>query len=213
MREAAKPPATTKKQAPRKRAGRKPGQKPYSLEQRSAALSILDFCDGNVARAAQATGIERKTLFMWRDEMRPEATQKTLADGSLSIAAKLTKMAESLCVIALRKAQTATIGEIRQLLEVILSQIEKLSKADRFAAARAQLHPAVATPEPKVLPPSVDVVQKARWESMVNQVMQVAESEGKPMTRETAIAAIVKVKPEARQYLMPESELDQGYVN
>jgi hypothetical protein len=206
MREAAKPPATTKKQAPRKRAGRKPGQKPYSLEQRSAALSILDFCDGNVARAAQATGIERKTLFMWRDEMRPEATQKTLADGSLSIAAKLTKMAESLCVIALRKAQTATIGEIRQLLEVILSQIEKLSKADRFAAARAQLHPAVATQEPKTHPPSFDVErQKAHWEAIVQQVMQQAQSEGRPMTREQAIALIVESRPEAKQYLMPDA--------
>jgi transposase-like protein len=212
MTEVAQPTATTKKRALRKRAGRKRGQRPYSLEQRAVALSVLDFCDGNVAHAAQATGIERKTLFKWRDEMRPEATQKALTDGSLSIAAKLTKMAESLCVIALRKAQTATIGEIRQLLDVILSQIEKLSKADRIEAARAQLHPAVAT-EPKVLPPFLDPVQKARWESIVNQSMEVAKSEGNPMTRAQAIAAIVKVKPEARQYLMPESEPDQGYVN
>jgi transposase-like protein len=219
MTEETQPTATTKKQAPRKKAGRKPGQKPYSQKQRGVALTIVDRFDGNVARAAQATGIERKTLFKWRQKWRQELeleaveTQEALMDDSLSLVAKLTRMTEALCVIALTKAQTATIGEIRQLLDVILSQIEKLSKADRIEAARAQLHPAVATPEPKVLPPSVDVVQKARWESMVNQVMQVAESEGKPMTRETAIAAIVKVKPEARQYLMPESELDQGYVN
>ena len=198
--------ATTNKRASRKTAGRKPGQKPYSQKQRAVALSVLDFCDGNVARAAQATGIERKTLFKWRDEMRPEATQEALTDGSLSIAAKLTKMAESLCVIALTKAQTATIGEIRQLLEVIFSQIERLSKADRIEAARAQLHPVVATPEPKVLPPSVDVErQTAHWEAIVQQVMQQAQSEGRPMTREQAIALIVESRPEAKQYLMPDA--------
>ncbi len=62
MTKATQPAAATKKQAPRKRAGRKPGQKAYSQQQRGAALTIIDLFDGNVARAAQATGIERKSL-------------------------------------------------------------------------------------------------------------------------------------------------------
>ena len=69
MTDETKPTATTKRQATRKTAGRKPGQKVYSQKQRAAALMIVDLFDGNVARAAQATGIERKTLFKWRDEL------------------------------------------------------------------------------------------------------------------------------------------------
>jgi hypothetical protein len=35
--------------------------------------------------------------------------------------------------------------------------------------------------------------------------MQQAQSEGRPMTREQAIALIVESRPEAKQYLMPDA--------
>ena len=205
MTEETQPTATTKKQAPRRKAGRKPGQKVYPQKQRGVALTIVDLFDGNVARAAQATGIERKTLFKWRQELKLEAieSQKARTDGSLNLATKLTKLAEALCVIMLMKAQSATVSELARMIDMILDKIEKLSKVGLGEAALGALLPAVETPEPKALPPSVDAArQEAHWQSIVRQVMQQSASEGRPMTREEAIAGIIEARPEAKDYLM-----------
>ncbi len=199
------PAGAAKKKVPRKKAGRKPGQKVYSQNQRGVALTIIDLFDGNVARAAQATGIERKTLFTWRQELELEALemQKARTDGSLNLVAKLKKLAETLCAIALMKAQSASVGEIRQLIDVILDKIERLSKVGLGEAALSALLPTVETPEPRALPPSAEAArQKAHWESMVRQVIQQSASEGRPVTREEAIAGIIDARPEAKDYLM-----------
>jgi hypothetical protein len=196
--------ATAKRQT-RKKAGRKPGQQVYSQKQRGVALTIVDLFDGNVARAAQATGIERKTLFTWRQELEREAVemQKARTDGSLNLVAKLKKLAETLCAIALMKAQSASVGEIRQLIDVILDKIERLSKVGLGEAALGALLPTVGMAEPLALPPSIDSSrQKAHWESIVQQVIQQSADEGTLMTREEAISGIVAARPEAKDYLM-----------
>jgi transposase-like protein len=203
------PTATTKRQATRKTAGRKPGQKVYSQKQRAAALMIVDLFDGNVARAAQATGIERKTLFKWRDELELEAgeLQQVCTEASRDVVAVLKRLIEALCVIVLMKAQDASVRDLYYLMGIILDKIEKLSKVALDQAALGTLRPAVATPERKVLPPSVDVeLQKAHWESIVQTVRQQAQAEGKPMTRAQAIAMIIESRPEAKEYLMPDGE-------
>ena len=191
-----------------KKPGRKPGQKVYSPRQRGVALTIVDLMDGNVARAAQATGIERKTLFNWRQELERQAGELRTAhtEASLNLVAKLNKLAEHLSAIALMKAQSASVGEIRQLLEVILDKIERLSKIGLGETALSTLLPAQNV-EPassvKVLPPSVDgALQKAHWEAILRQVIAHSETDGRPITREEAIAGIVEAKPEAKGYLM-----------
>ena len=198
-------PTPTAKKKPRKKAGRKPGQKPYSQKQRGVALTIVDLLDGNVGRAAQATGIERKTLFKWRQELELEAVemQKVRTDGTLNLVAKLKKLAETLCVITLMKAQSASVSELSRLIDMILDKIEKLSKVGLGEAALGALTPPVETPEPKALPPSVDAeIQKASWEGIVRQVMQRSEDEGTPMTRQQAVAGIIEARPEAKDFLM-----------
>ena len=57
------------------------------------------------------------TLFNWRQELELDVLemQKARTDGSLSLVAKLQKLAETLCALALMKAQSASVGEIRHL--------------------------------------------------------------------------------------------------
>jgi transposase-like protein len=196
---------TVKEAVRRKKAGRKPGQKVYSKGERAVALTIVDLFDGNVARAALATGIERKTLFNWRHELELEAIemQKAQAPARLSLVAKLQKVAETLSVIALMKTHSASVSEIRQLMEVILDKIERLSKLEYGEIALSALRPTVGQQEPKALPPSFDAERvKAHWESIVGLVIQESSSQGRPMTREEAIAVISEGRPEAKDYLM-----------
>jgi transposase-like protein len=193
------------KRAARKRAGRKPGQKPYSQNQRSVALTIVDLFDGNVARAAQATGIERKTLFNWRQELEREAIEMQTARSEvrLNLVAKLKRLAEALCAIALMKAQSASIGEVRQLIDVVLDKIERLSKVGLGEAALNALVPSVEIAPPKTLPPSYQaVVKKEHRESIVRQVIEQSAAEGRTISRDEAIVGIIQAKPEAKDYLM-----------
>lgn len=196
---------TGKPSSTRKKPGRKPGQKVYSPKQRGVALTIVELFDGNIARAAHATGIERKTLFNWCQELDLEAGEMNCArvQATVDLVTKLKKLAETLCAIALMKAQSASVSEIRQLLDVILDKIERLSKVGLGEAALTAMIPTVETAALKALPPSVDAtLQKAHWEAIVRQVIEQSASEGKSMTREEAIAGIVEARPEAKEYLM-----------
>jgi len=190
-----------------KKPGRKTGQQVYSPRQRGVALTIVDLMDGNVARAAQATGIERKTLFNWRQELERQAGELRTAhtETSLNLVAKLNKLAEHLSAIALMKAQSASVGEIRQLLEVILDKIERLSKIGLGETALSSLLPVPAHPETTANhpPPLIEgALQKAHWEAILRKVIAHSETEGRPITREEAIAGLVEAKPEAKGYLM-----------
>jgi hypothetical protein len=205
MTEETQPTANTKKQASRKKAGRKPGQKVYPQKERGFALTVVDLFDGNVARAAQVTGIERKTLFKWRQELELETVemQKARTDASLNLVAKLTKLAEALCVIMLIKAQSASVRDLSHVMDMVLDKIERLSKVGLGEAAMRALLPTVETPEPKALPPSLDAeVQREKWEEVVRQVTEAAENEGTPISRAEAIAGVIEAHPEAEEYLL-----------
>ena len=204
---AEKTPLTTtiKKDARRKKVGRKPGQKIYSRTERAVALTMVDLFDGNVARAALATGIERKTLFNWRQELELETIemQKTQEQGRMSFVTKLMRLAETLCAIALMKTPSASLSEIRQLIEVILDKTERLSKLELGEFALSALRSPAEPPERKALPPSLDHGrQKAHWESILLRVIQESLAQGRPMTREEAISGIIEARPEAKDYLM-----------
>jgi hypothetical protein len=195
-----------KKQAPRKKAGRKPGQKVYSQNQRLVALTIVDLFDGNVARAAQATGIERKSLFKWRDDLGLVAGefQQVRTEGGADVVAVLNRLIEALCVIVLTKAQDASVKDLSILMCILLDKIENLTKLGLVQAAQSAFLPAAKKTEPEALTPSNDAhhVNKEKWEEIVRLVVYEAKAEGHYISREEAVAAVVKSNPEAAEYLM-----------
>lgn len=189
---------------PKGKAGRKSGQKPYTAKQKASALTILDFFEGNVSRAAQISGVNRHTLHTWRSELEvdTEEVKAAYSEGNVGVVETLKKLIECLCTIVLIKAQDASVRDLYYLMGIILDKIENLSKLTMVAAAHAGVTLPPAPPQEQ-LPPSIDAeLKKAHWESVVEQVIAEAEKDCEVITREQAVEAICKSKPEAREYLM-----------
>jgi hypothetical protein len=203
MTEETPPTATTKKQTTRKTAGRKPGQKVYSQKQRGVALSIIDLFDGNVARAALATGIERKTLFKWRDEMEPGAEfEQVRTEESAGVVVVLNRLMEALCANVLMKAQDASMRDLYYLMGIILDKIENHKKLALLERAQLGKEIPSTIPELKPLQLSASVKseqEKARWEEIVEQV--IFRERKLP-----SVGAIISVNPQAKEYLTEECE-------
>jgi len=210
MTKATQPAAATKKQAPRKRAGRKPGQKAYSQQQRGAALTIIDLFDGNVARAAQATGIERKSLRKWLDELELGAEfQQVRTEQSAGVVAVLNRLIEPLCAVVLMKAHEASMRDLYYLMGILLDKIENHKKLELLERAQFGKGIPATIPEPKPAQLSVSVEseqEKARWEGVVEQVITAAAKEGNSLSRKEAVAAVISVNPQAKEYLTEEYE-------
>ncbi len=211
MTDETQPTATTKKQATRKTAGRKPGQKPYSQKQRAAALMIVELFDGNVARAAQVTGTDRKTLFKWLGELEigTGEFQQARREESAGVVAVLERLIEPLCAIVLMKAQDASMRDLYYLMGILLDKIENHKKLALLESAQFGKEIPATTPEPKPAQLSASVEseqEKAKWEGVVEQVITAAAKEGNFISREEVVAAIIKANPKSKDYLSDEYE-------
>lgn len=204
---------TTKRDpnTPKQKTGRKAGVQNYTAKQKAMAMATLDLLNGNMKRTSQVLNIRRMTLVGWRDELERDAVlQAEVIETNEDIVVKLKRLIDSLCVVVLGKAHDASVRDLYYLMGIILDKIENHTKVNLVVDAQNALRQPVAVPleapqlvERPMLPESIDAaVARARWELTVDRVIAEADAEGESVSREEAIAAIVRSRPEAKDYLM-----------
>lgn len=174
-------------------------RQPHTRAERALALSVVKLCNGNVEEASRQTGVKRTTLYTW---LRRQGENGEVTNPNQSLDEKLEGMIDALLMAGLQKVKDASLSECRELIDTMLDQREKLRNSKRLDASAEALRESLNLPKEKAAKPqTVDATLKAEWESHVVRLMQQAEADGKPVTREKAVAAIIRARPEAAGYL------------
>lgn len=196
---------------PKARGGRRKGTLNKSTNQKGAGLALVDFFGGNFTRAARASGIPVKTLMNWRREVEEgdsDATeiQAARVEGNESIVTALERCLEAMMAIAIMRAFDAPFKELYYALGILFDKMEKQmivfnQQRQILIAQQSMLNAGPPAPvEADHLLPAVD--PKTQWEAMVEQILTTARERNMPITREQAVENLIRMRPEAKDYLM-----------
>ena len=203
--------ATTAAAAEPKKRGRKAGSTNRTVDEKGAALALVDFFGGSYKRAASATGIPARTLMNWREELEADDgkgmdIQSARIEGGEVIMEALRRFLEGMMAIALWKAAGASFKDIYYALGISFDKLERMmvvfNQQRQILNAQQSVLNAGAPTSPTNVEPVVPPDPRSQWESILDQIMRDAEGRGEPLTRDQAKEALIKLRPEAQGYLM-----------
>lgn len=196
--------ATTKKRSAKGRTttGKTKGKiKPhYSPKERGAALALLDFNNGNIQKTASQLKVPRTTLNEW-DKGRHLDTETALEHQRrrIDIDGALDEVVYDY-FIAMRaklKEKKTSLYHMQGGVSILLDKRNVLM--GRPTAISASL----TGPS---LPANPASNQTAAYEKIIVEVIADAAARGEVFTRAQAIAQIIELKPEAKEFIAIEGD-------
>jgi len=207
--------------------------------EKSHALCILDFLGGNMRQTSLMTGHTIAELQEWRKELEGDAYELKFLRYKVAtnVEGVMVNYIQSLAILALEKARTAKLKDVNTCITIAAKQVGNLKtknerrtvKQRKKNELKPHKHPEelVKPPEPEPEPVPVIVepepappepTERHKYESIVSQVIAESYAKDEPLTRDEAVNAVIMQRPEAKQYLLPDSvealdTSDEGYSN